>query len=137
MFQLIKMRLTFSASKLVLALICGMQNRRELNALLSKLNRFLYLGNKMQTNKQNEKLFVMKNCHTFANQNGMHKTCKIEKQGNSDKMQTDKQTNKEIVCDMVQQPSFVCTYCRFFVFFVCMNFFFAFIFNLRIDEALQ
>lgn len=36
----------------------------------------------------------MKNCHTFANQNRMHKTCKIEKQGNSDKMQTDKQTKK-------------------------------------------
>lgn len=42
-YKNVDMRLTFSASKLVLALICGMQNRRELNALLSKLKRFLSL----------------------------------------------------------------------------------------------
>lgn len=33
--------LTFKASRLVFAFICGIQNRRELNAALSKLNRFL------------------------------------------------------------------------------------------------
>lgn len=33
--------LTFKASRFVLAFICGIQNRRELNAALSKLNRFL------------------------------------------------------------------------------------------------
>lgn len=33
--------LTFKASRFVFAFICGIQNRRELNAALSKLNRFL------------------------------------------------------------------------------------------------
>lgn len=37
--------LTFKASRLVFAFICGIQNRRELNAALSKLNRFLLKDN--------------------------------------------------------------------------------------------
>lgn len=77
----------------------------------------------------------MKNCHTFANQNGMHKTCKIEKQGNSDKMQTDKQTKK--LSTIWYSTHRLCVLMQVLCIFCMYEIFFAFIFNLRIDEALQ